>query len=73
MARLRVTVCHVWLTERAFLSTAVAVVGFVLCTIPKLHYYVLLISTAFVGASAFMLGVDCYTTAGLKEVSMLIL
>ncbi|KAH9944133.1 uncharacterized protein BXZ73DRAFT_87094 [Epithele typhae] len=45
----------------------VAVVGFVLCTIPKLHYYVLLTSTAFVGATSFMLGVDCYTTAGLKE------
>ncbi|EEB89983.1 hypothetical protein MPER_11869, partial [Moniliophthora perniciosa FA553] len=44
-----------------------AVVGFVLCTIPKIHYHVLLISTAFVGASALMLGIDCYTTAGLKE------
>ena len=62
------------LNERvAFLSAGVAVVGFVLCTIPKLHYYVLLTSTAFVGATAFMLGVDCYTTAGLKEVSVLIL
>ena len=28
----------------------------------------LLLATAFVGSSAFMLGVDCYTTAGLKEV-----
>ena len=46
-----------------------AVVGFVLCTIPKLHYYIILLSTAFVGASSFMLGVDCFTTAGLKEVS----
>ena len=54
-------------------GTGVAVVGFVLCTIPKLHYYVLLTSTAFVGATAFMLGVDCYTTAGLKEVRALIL
>jgi len=44
-----------------------ALIGFILCTIPKLHYHVLLISTAFVGASAFMLGVDCFTTAGLKE------
>ncbi|KAI0652145.1 hypothetical protein C8Q79DRAFT_1019314 [Trametes meyenii] len=42
-------------------------IGFVLCTIPKLHYYVLLTSTAAVGATAFMLGVDCFTTAGLKE------
>jgi len=43
------------------------VVGFCLCTIPKIHLHVLLISTAFVGATSFMLGVDCYTTAGLKE------
>lgn len=47
--------------------TGCAVVGFVLCTIPKLHYYTLIVSTGFVGATAFMLGVDCYTTAGLKE------
>ncbi|KIM75371.1 hypothetical protein PILCRDRAFT_79053, partial [Piloderma croceum F 1598] len=44
-----------------------AMVGFVLCTIPKLHWHVVLVSTAFVGATAFMLGVDCFTTAGLKE------
>ncbi|KAJ7071135.1 hypothetical protein C8F01DRAFT_1362899 [Mycena amicta] len=43
------------------------VVGFILCTIPKIHYHILLISTAMVGSSAFMLGVDCFTTAGLKE------
>ena len=42
--------------------------GFILCTIPKIHYHILLVSTAFVGASAFMLGVECFTTAGLKEV-----
>ncbi|KAF7306820.1 General substrate transporter [Mycena indigotica] len=44
-----------------------AVVGFVLCTVPKIHYHILLVSTAMVGSSAFMLGVDCFTTAGLKE------
>ncbi|KDQ63511.1 hypothetical protein JAAARDRAFT_53717 [Jaapia argillacea MUCL 33604] len=43
------------------------VIGFVLCTIPKIHYHILLVATSFVGATAFMLGVDCYTTAGLKE------
>ncbi|QRW04812.1 hypothetical protein RhiLY_03811 [Ceratobasidium sp. AG-Ba] len=48
-------------------SASGAVVGFVLCTIPKLHYNILLISTAIVGASATILGVDCFTTAGLKE------
>ncbi|KAI0375299.1 hypothetical protein BV20DRAFT_261994 [Pilatotrama ljubarskyi] len=52
---------------RWIMYIAISVVGFVLCTIPKLHYYVVLMSTAFVGASAFMLGVDCFTTAGLKE------
>jgi hypothetical protein len=45
-------------------------VGFILCTIPKIHYHVLLTSTAFVGATALMLGVDCFTTAGLKEVCL---
>ncbi|CAE6480195.1 unnamed protein product [Rhizoctonia solani] len=44
-----------------------AVVGFILCTIPKIHYNILLISTAVVGASATILGVDCFSTAGLKE------
>ena len=42
--------------------------GFVLCTIPKLYYKILVIATSFVGATAFMLGVDCFTTVGLKEV-----
>jgi hypothetical protein len=34
----------------------------------EIHYHVLLVSTAFAGATSFMLGVDCFTTAGLKEV-----
>lgn len=50
------------------LSLACAVIGWVLCTIPKLHYYILLLSTAMVGATSLLLGIDCYTTAGLKEV-----
>ncbi|KAJ8083907.1 hypothetical protein AAF712_000816 [Marasmius tenuissimus] len=52
---------------RWILYIGCAVVGFTLCTIPKIHYHVLLTSTAFVGASALMLGIDCFTTAGLKE------
>ncbi|GBE77820.1 predicted protein [Sparassis crispa] len=52
---------------RWIMYIALSAIGFILCTIPKIHYHVLLVSTAFVGASAFMLGVDCYTTAGLKE------
>lgn len=49
--------------------SALGVVGFVVCTLPKIHYHVLLTSTALVGATAFILGVDCFTTAGLKEVT----
>jgi len=45
-----------------------AVIGFVLCTLPSIHYHVLLAATACFGATALILGVDCYTTAGLKEV-----
>lgn len=51
------------------LISGLGVAGFCLCTLPKLHYHVLLASTAAVGASAFVLGIDCFTTAGLKEVS----
>ncbi|KAI6047725.1 hypothetical protein EDC04DRAFT_15946 [Pisolithus marmoratus] len=52
---------------RYILYISCGVVGFVLCTIPKIHWHILLLATAFVGSSVFMLGVDCYTTAGLKE------
>ncbi len=45
-----------------------SVIGFVMCTIPKIHYQVILVATALVGASAVILGVDCFSTAGLKEV-----
>lgn len=34
---------------------------------PPLHEYVLLASSAWVGATAFMLGVDCFSRVGLKE------
>lgn len=30
--------------------------------------WMMLIGTAWIGATAFVLGVDCYTRAGLKEV-----
>ena len=43
-----------------------------MCTIPKIHFQVLLVATAIVGASAVILGVDCFSTAGLKEVSLVI-
>ena len=53
----------------AALIVAAGVIGFCVCTIPKIHYHAVLVSTALVGATAIILGVDCYTTAGLKEVT----
>lgn len=50
---------------------AFSVIAFVLCTIPKIHYQVLLVATATVGASAVILGADCFSSAGLKEVRLL--
>lgn len=52
---------------RWILYIGLAAVGFCLCTLPKLHYHVLLFSTAAVGATAFVLGIDCFSTANLKE------
>lgn len=44
-------------------------VGAFLCSlVPVLHDHMMLISTAWIGATAFILGIDCYTRAGLKEV-----
>ena len=61
---------HLTITHRPplVLTTGVGVVGFCICTIPKIHYHVMLVSTGFVGATAVMLGIDCFTSAGLKEV-----
>jgi hypothetical protein len=42
--------------------------AFLLTLVPMLHPHMVLISTAWIGASAFVLGVDCYTRGGLKEV-----
>ena len=45
-------------------------VGAFLCSlIPVVHDHLMLISTAWIGATAVILGIDCYTRAGLKEVS----
>jgi hypothetical protein len=68
-------VCDVVLPrERPVLihCAACTVIGFVLCTIPKIHYQVILVSTAIVGSTAVILGVDCFSTAGLKEVRIVI-
>ena len=56
-------------TDSTFPS-ALGVIGFVLCTLPKIHYQVLLVSTSFVGATAVILGIDCFTTGDLKEVGV---
>lgn len=40
-----------------------------IASLPKLlEPHMMLVSTAWIGAMAFTLGVDCYTRAGLKEV-----
>lgn len=45
-------------------------VGAFIAGLPNpLNPYLVLLSTAWIGATAFILGVDCYTRAGLKEVS----
>lgn len=38
--------------------------------VPLLHDFVLLGASAWVGATLFILGVDCFTRAGLKEVRL---
>ncbi|KAA1107046.1 hypothetical protein PGTUg99_026953 [Puccinia graminis f. sp. tritici] len=42
-------------------------IGFVLATIPLLTIHVTLFATAAMGAAAVVLGIDCFTTGGLKE------
>lgn len=38
--------------------------------VPNMVEHMTLASTAWIGATAFMLGVDCFTRAGLKEVRL---
>lgn len=58
--------------RRRFIDSSAFVAGlsvlfFILGLIPTLHHHVLLTSTALIGATAFTLGIDCFTRAGLKE------
>lgn len=46
---------------------AMVSIGFVLATIPAITIQVTLFATATVGAAAVVVGIDCFTTAGLKE------
>lgn len=48
-------------------------VGFVLATVPAISLYVTLFATAAMGAAAVVLGIDCFTTGGLKEFWLYIL
>jgi hypothetical protein len=42
-------------------------IGFVLATIPAITIHVTLFATAAMGAAVVVLGIDCFTTGGLKE------
>jgi hypothetical protein len=42
-------------------------VSFIAGLVSTFHYHLILTSTAFIGATAFILGIDCFTRAGLKE------
>jgi hypothetical protein len=50
-----------------FPNTGFTVVFFIAGLVSTFHYHLILTSTAFIGATAFILGVDCFTRAGLKE------
>jgi len=48
---------------------SLTVVAFLAALVPLLHDHMVLASTVWIGATAVVLGIDCYTRAGLKEVS----
>lgn len=48
---------------------ALTVVAFIASLPKRTNDLMILVSTAWIGATAFVLGVDCYTRAGLKEVN----
>ncbi|GAA5877583.1 hypothetical protein JCM16303_003386 [Sporobolomyces ruberrimus] len=52
---------------RYILSLGLAASFFVLASVPRLSLPVLLVSTSLLGSVAVVVGVDCFTTAGLKE------
>lgn len=58
---------------RYILILGCVVVGFVSATVPALSLHVTLFSTAAMGAAAVVLGIDCFTTGGLKEFWLYIL
>lgn len=52
---------------RVILLASTSVVGFALSFAPKTRSYALLVSASFAGATAAVLGIDCFSRAGLKE------
>ncbi|GAA5852923.1 hypothetical protein JCM3766R1_004897 [Sporobolomyces carnicolor] len=52
---------------RYILLLALSAVFFVLSSIPRLAVPLVLVSTSLLGAIAVVVGIDCFTTAGLKE------
>ncbi|KAI5479335.1 catabolite degradation protein [Pseudohyphozyma bogoriensis] len=52
---------------RYILIVGLSALGFVLSTFKSLTTPSILVSTAAIGATSLVLGVDCFTTAGLKE------
>jgi len=58
---------------RYILILGCVVVGFVSATIPAISLHVTLFATAAMGAAAVVLGIDCFTTGGLKEFWLYIL
>ncbi len=46
-----------------------SVLFFILGLWESVHGHLVLVSTAFIGASSLTIGIDCFTRAGLKEVS----
>jgi hypothetical protein len=43
------------------------VVSFITGLLARWHHHILLVSTAFIGSTALVLGIDCFARAGLKE------
>lgn len=50
------------------LTSAFTTLGFVLTLVPRTAQPALIVSTSAFGATAIMLGVDCFTANGLKYV-----
>ncbi|GAA6047668.1 hypothetical protein JCM3770_001617 [Rhodotorula araucariae] len=58
---------------RYILVVGLVALGFVLASIPRIQPPVLLVCTSAVGAFVVVLGIDCFTSAGLKELYVYVL